>query len=129
MNDQNEPIDLQKRRLARELEAELGGLFGIELPDIEEAIGRLYDDFASGSYDEFKRMRRLPEPLQRVIQNLESVYAIALLLHEEELYHHAEESQDQPPVVDAPLQLQHVIELVENYLERLKRLADAPDES
>lgn len=115
-NQPPEPIDLQKRRLARELEGELGGLFGIELPDIELAIQRLYEDFATGQYDERERMRRLPEPLHRVILNLDRVYEIALLEYEQE---HADAGESPT--------LTHVIELVENYLDRLKKLAGDPD--
>ncbi len=115
------PIDLQKRRLARELEGELGGLFGIELPDIESAIQRLYEDFATGQYDERARLRRLPEPLHAVIQSLDRIYEIARLESEAEL----EAFRDSPQADQAgddPANLAPIIELVENYLERLKKL-------
>jgi hypothetical protein len=112
---EREPIDLQKRRLARELEAELGGLFGIGLPDIEQAIERLYLDFASGSYNERERQQRLPEPLQRVIHSLDVIYEIARL-------EQAEETRS----VESGATLEHIIALVENYLDRIKRLGDDP---
>lgn len=115
------PIDLQSRRLARELAGELDGLFGIDLPDIEEAIGRLYHDFASGSYDERERLRRMPELLRQVMGALDRVHELAALIHQEE--DAAGDTVDLPPAAGplAPT-LQHVIELVENELQRLRRM-------
>ncbi|MCR9144303.1 MAG: hypothetical protein NXI24_18800 [bacterium] len=113
-----EPIDLQKRRMARQLEEQLGGLFGIELPDIESAIQRLYNDFETGQYDERERMRRLPEPLHGVIQSLDRVYEIARLEYESEPEDGAAGEEGGSPT------LAHIIQLVENYLDRLKKLPE-----
>ncbi len=116
--------ELQRRRLARELAGELDGLFGIDLPDIEEAIGRLYSDFASGSYDERERLRRMPELLRQVMGALDRVHELAALIHQQEQADALDESPDEAPVAVDPLAptLQHVIDLVENELQRLRRM-------
>ena len=125
------PIDLQRRRVARELAAELDGLFGIDLPDIEEAIGRLYQDFSSGSYDERERFRRMPETLRQVMGALDRVQELAALIHQQEQADAAadDDSADGAPDSIAPHPadplaptLQHVIDLVENQLQRLRRM-------
>ncbi|MEQ9367299.1 MAG: hypothetical protein RIF32_23915, partial [Leptospirales bacterium] len=59
--------------------------------------------------------RRLPEPLHGVIHSLDRVYEIARLESGAEL----EANPD-----DASPTLAHIIELVENYLERLRKLPD-----
>ncbi len=103
---EREPIDLQKHRLARELEGELGGLFGIDRADIESAIERLWGDISRGEYNERARLNRIPESLQRVIHCLDVVYESArAALRDED-----DES------------FTHVLELVENYQKRISRL-------
>lgn len=53
------PIDLQLHKMARELEAYMGGLFGIERRDIEQAIRRLQ------AGETPTQSRRLPDPVER----------------------------------------------------------------
>ena len=127
---EREPVDLGRRRIARELETELGGLFGIELPDIERAIERLYTDMASGRYDEQARLRRIPEHLQRIIHSLDVVYEIARMIHETQTADEIEtapatEQRDEQPGEQPTARLHDVIDLMENYLERLRRLGES----
>lgn len=103
---EHDPIDLQKHRLARELEGDLGGLFGIERADIEHAIERLWEEISRGEYDERARLNRIPESLQRVIHCLDLVYEsarTALRDEDEETF-------------------RHILELAENYEKRISRL-------
>lgn len=119
------PIDLQSRRVARELAGELDGLFGIDLPDIEKAIGRLYQDFQCGSYDERERRKRMPESLRQVMATLDRLQELAALIHQQERAERddavAAASEEVPSDPLSPT-LQHVIELVENQLQRLRRM-------
>ena len=69
-----EPIDLGRRQIAREIESELGGLFGIGLEDIERAIGRLQGGVDSG--DPSPRAA-LPPELERATLWLEAVLSLA----------------------------------------------------
>lgn len=64
-------IDLQLHKLARELEGELGGLFGISRRDIEQAILRAQ----SGAGAE--ESRRLPDPVERGVAILDAFHELA----------------------------------------------------
>lgn len=100
-------IDLEKRRMARDMEKELGGLFGIELKDIEAAIGRVWTAVQKGEYPLRFGESRLPLSMQRVIQCLELIYEIA-----------REPDLDDEPAVDR----EHIIELMQHYLQRIQAL-------
>lgn len=114
MPDHNEPIDLQRRRLAHELQEQLGGLFGIQVPDIERAIERLWSDIEGGNYSEAERQQRIPPVIQRVLHGLDIVYDAAYEIHNYE----SDETQN----------LDHILELLENYRHRIERLrARSPD--
>ncbi|MBX7058226.1 MAG: hypothetical protein K1X75_09170 [Leptospirales bacterium] len=77
MDQEQPPLDLNRRRLARELEGELGGLFGIEARDIEAAIERLWQAIDSGEFQQRYATARIPPWMQRTIVALDSVYAMA----------------------------------------------------
>ena len=68
--DKSGPVDLQKKKLARDLENQIGGIFGIEREDIEKAIDRLWSGEIPCSNSETDRIN-LSDPLKRVIQALD----------------------------------------------------------
>lgn len=70
-SDSGRPIDLQLHKLARELESELGGLFGIGRKDIEQAIRRAQTGSAPVDAP------RLPDPVERAAQLLDALYELA----------------------------------------------------
>jgi hypothetical protein len=105
---ENEPIDLSRRRVVRELHNELGGLFGIGATDIEAAVERLWTAIQSGEYAERYGEARLPPTLQTVIHYLDCVYE------------HARRAADE---ADAP-ELEHIADLLTNYARRVQRLRD-----
>jgi len=104
------PVDLQKRRLAREMEDQIGGLFGIDHRDIEAAIDRLWDSVEKGDYQtRYEEARtRIPEKVQRAIHFLEGVYALAMQAREEE----------------DPENVRAILELIGNCRERTARLLE-----
>lgn len=104
------PVDLQKRRLAREMEDQIGGLFGIETRDIEAAIDRLWESFERGDYQtRYEAARaRVPETIQRAIHFLEGVHALALQAREEE----------------DPGSIRAIVDLIENCRDRTARLLE-----
>lgn len=77
------PVDLNRRKLALEMEKELGGLFGIELSDIEDALARLYAGKIETGQE---RIGELPEPVQRSIHYLDGIgAAVETLIAEEKI--------------------------------------------
>lgn len=105
----SELVDLQRRRLARELENELGGLFGIEARDIEAAIARVWQAIDSGEFKERYGEPKLPPRLRRALTLLDSLYAEALQAQQEG---------------DAAA-LRQMAQLLQSYSARLERLADS----
>ncbi len=66
------PVDLQLHKLARDLEAEFGGLFGIDRRDIERAILR-----ANGSAPVDPPETVLPDTVRRAVVLLDAVVDLA----------------------------------------------------
>ncbi len=95
----NAPRDLQVRRLAREMEAEIGGLFGIDHRDIERAIERARSGAASEAPP-------LPTPVEKTLRLLD-------LLHD--LAREVSEAGDAET-------LGYMRELLDNYRDRIARL-------
>lgn len=101
-NEPNGPaelIDLQTRKLARELEREFGGLFGIDYRDVEKALARLN----SGTSE-----IRLPPAVERCVRLLDAIQETA------------RETQQQGD----ERSLHVILELLENYSMRLKKLLE-----
>lgn len=94
-----ELIDLQRRKLARELEREFAGLFGIDVRDVEKALERMGTDAAE---------TRLPAPVERCVRLLEAVQEIA---------RDAAEQDDERS-------LHTILELLDNYRKRLGKLLE-----
>ncbi len=95
----NAPADLNLRRLARDLEQELGGLFGINYRDVEKALERL----RAGRTE-----ARMALPVESAVRLLEALLEIARETAE----------RDDKSSFDA------ILELVENYRKRLHRLRE-----
>ncbi len=70
-----EPVDFQKIKLARELEQEIGGIFGIERRDIEKAVDRLWA--GEIRYPETNSTQILTDPVKRAIQALDLLESAA----------------------------------------------------
>ena len=96
---ENKPADLQVRRMARQIEQELGGLFGIDYRDIEKAIERL-------GQNEDDSAAKLPEPIEKTARLLDIIQdtAVETLKNED----HAS--------------LKCMIELLDHHRRRLERL-------
>ena len=107
-SETSQPIDLRLRRLAREMEAELGGLFGIDYKDIERALDRLHAGLEGDARTNVPESGpvRLPEPIERVLPLLDIIYEIA---------HHSANQGDRGAV-------QALVELLENYRGRIEKL-------
>lgn len=99
---EGELIDLQKRKMARELEREFAGLFGIDYRDVERALERLQ----AGAGENQPRM---PGPVERTVGLLEVVLEIAREAHD---------AEDQRSLAG-------IMELLENYSRRIQKLAEA----
>jgi hypothetical protein len=104
-NPGREPVDLNRRKQAMEMEKELGGVFGIGVQDIERALERLY----SGEIPINDPTRvELPENIQAVIRHLDSIMAIA----------------ERSAVEDDGEALTAITELFENYGLKLEKMAE-----
>lgn len=104
-NTVRQPVDLNKRKLAMEMEKELGGVFGIGVHDIEMALDRLF----SGAIPiNDPSQVELPENIQSVIRHLDSIVAIV-----------------ERNVVDEDGEsISAIMELFENYSQKLEKIAD-----
>ena len=103
----NKPVDIQTRRLARELEQEIGGLFGIKIQDIEDAIKRFESrngigEPAGESVEDFS----LPDTIERSLRLLDIIYEMARI---------SADNEDLKTV-------NYIIEMLDNYKQRIGRL-------
>jgi len=69
------PINLEKRRLARELESRFGGIFGIDIHDIENAIERIWEAVPS-EHNEKTTRNLLPENVEKTADLCEIIAAL-----------------------------------------------------
>lgn len=88
MNSNDNTIDLQRRRMARDMEKELGGLFGIDVRDIESALDRVQLAIERGEFAEFQQASKLPELLERTVNLMEIVYQTCQFIAQDEEQRH-----------------------------------------
>lgn len=101
--EQPPTLNLQLHKLAREMEKELGGLFGIRHQDIEKALKRLHERV---SLPESEEPAALPNLIDKTLPLLEIVY--------ERAREACENGERQS--------LLYLIELLDNYRGRLERM-------
>lgn len=101
-------VDLQRRKIALEIEREIGGLFGIDLHDIEMALDRIEERGLDPSSGSTTKEYRIPDPLFRTIRFLEIILDMA------------RESKGNGD----PEMVRRILESVEHYRDRLEALLE-----
>ncbi len=79
-DDRPDIVDFNKRKLAMDLQKELGGVFGIDIQDIEKALERLQEGKIQAGYE---NQTNLPDTVQSVIRFLEGAVSMASFVAEQ----------------------------------------------